>query len=143
MTVLKEQWVIYALMSAVFAALTSVFAKVGIDGINSNLATAIRTCIVLILSWTIVIGTKELNGIRAITAKGWLFLILSGLATGASWICYYKALQMGTVSKVAPIDKFSVVLTIIFAFIILGEKPDLKTIVGGLFISVGTFILVL
>lgn len=143
MAMFKEQWVIYAVLSAVFAALTSIFAKIGINGVDSNLATAIRTCVVLILAWAIVFMTGKENGIGEISIKGWVFLILSGLATGASWLFYYKALQLGPASKVAPIDKFSVVITIILAFIILGERPDVKTLIGGAFIAAGTLILVL
>lgn len=143
MSLFKEQWIIYALLSAVFAALTSVLAKVGINGVDSNLATAIRTCVVIVLAWCIVFFTGKAEGIGSITVKGWVFLILSGFATGLSWMFYYKALQLGSASKVAPIDKFSVVLTIIMAFVFLGEKPDIKTIVGGALIAAGTLILTL
>lgn len=143
MSIFKEQWLIYAVLSAVFAALTSIFAKIGISGIDSNLATAIRTCVVLILAWAIVLYTGKYSGISSVTFKGWVFLILSGAATGASWLFYYKALQMGPASKVAPIDKFSVVLTVIMAFVILGEKPDVKTVAGCALIAAGTLLLAL
>ena len=129
----KNMWVVYALLSAVFAALTSILAKVGIEGVNSNLATAIRTAVVLVMAW----------GMVFITGKSWAFLVLSGLATGASWLCYYKALEMGEVSKVAPIDKLSIVFTLIFAFIFLRETASAKSIIGGLLISIGTLVMVL
>lgn len=141
MSIFKEQWILYAVLSAVFAALTSIFAKIGISGIDSNLATAIRTCVVLVLAWAIVIYTGKADGIASISGKGWIFLVLSGAATGASWLFYYKALQMGPASKVAPIDKFSVVITVIMAFIFLGEKPDIKTIAGAALIAAGTLVL--
>lgn len=143
MSIFKEQWLIYAVLSAVFAALTSIFAKIGISGIDSNLATAIRTCVVLVLAWVIVLYTGKAGGIGAISGKGWIFLVLSGAATGMSWLFYYKALQMGPASKVAPIDKFSVVLTVIMAFVFLGEKPDVKTIAGAALIAAGTLLLAL
>lgn len=143
MSIFKEQWLIYAALSAVFAALTSIFAKIGISGIDSNLATAIRTCVVLALAWAIVLYTGKAGGIGSITCKGWIFLILSGAATGMSWLFYYKALQMGPASKVAPIDKFSVVLTVIMAFVFFGEKPDVKTIAGAALIAAGTLVLAL
>lgn len=136
-------WIVFAIGSAVFAALTSVLAKVGIESMNSNLATAIRTAVVLILAWGIVFCTGAYTGVKDISQRSFLFLILSGLATGLSWICYYKAIQMGPVSKVAPIDKFSVVLTILLAFLFLHEKIDVKTIVGGVLITAGTFVLIL
>lgn len=143
MNIFKEQWVLYAFLSAVFAALTSILAKVGISGINSDLATAVRTGVVLVLAWAIVIIRGDISGINDIGIRSWIFLILSGLATGISWLFYYKAIQIGPVSKVAPIDKLSVVLTIILAFMILGEKPDIKTVVGGAFIAVGTLVIAL
>lgn len=136
-------WVLYALLSAVFAALVSILAKLGLKGINSNLATAIRTFVVLLLAWGIVFFTGKHKEIVSLTSKNWQFLILSGLATGASWLFYYKALQMGEVSKVAPIDKLSVVFTIIMAFLFLGEQADAKSLIGGLLIAAGTLVLVL
>ena len=136
-------WFILALGSAVFAALTSILAKVGIDGVNSNLATAIRTVVVLVMAWGMVFLTDAQGGLAAISRKSWLFLILSGLATGASWLCYYKALQMGEASKVVPIDKLSVVITLILAFAFLHEKMTVKSIVGGILITAGTLIMVL
>jgi transporter family protein len=139
----NTMWILYAIGSAVFAALTSILAKIGIENINSNLATAIRTVVVLILAWGIVFFTGAHTGIGNISQRSFLFLILSGLATGLSWLCYYKAIQRGPVSKVAPIDKFSVVLTIALAFIFLHEKIDVKAMVGGLLITAGTFVLIL
>jgi len=136
-------WFIFALLSAVFAALTSILAKIGIEGINSNLATAIRTAVVLIMSWLIVFISGNQGQIPAISKKSWIFLILSGIATGLSWLCYYKALQIGEASKVVPVDKFSVVITMLLAFIILKEAPNAKTIIGGIFITIGTFIMIL
>jgi transporter family protein len=135
-------WIIYALLSAFFAALTSILAKIGIANINSNLATAIRTIVVLILSWSVVFVTGKQNDIVNIGHKNLLFLILSGIATGLSWLCYYKALQIGDASKVIPIDKFSLVIGMVLAFIILKETISLKIIFGGIFITVGTFILI-
>ena len=129
-------WFIFALLSAVFAALTSILAKVGINGVNSNLATAIRTVVVVIMAWA-------QNGLFGISRKSWLFLILSGLATGASWLCYYKALQIGEASKVVPIDKLSVVITLILAFIFLHETFTTKSLIGCILIGVGTLIMVL
>ena len=126
-----------------FAALTSILAKVGIDGVNSNLATAIRTVVVLIMAWGIVFLTGGQSGISAISKKSWLFLILSGLATGASWLCYYKAIQLGSVSKVVPIDKLSVVITLILAFVFLHEEFTVKSAVGAVLITAGTLIMVL
>lgn len=134
-------WVAYAVLAAVFAALTSILAKVGIDGVNSHLATAIRTAVVLVLSWGIVLGLGEQKGLRSLSGRNWGFLILSGIATGLSWICYYRALQMGDVSKVAPIDKLSVVLTMILAFLFLGEQFTLKTALGGGLITAGVLVL--
>lgn len=136
-------WVIYALLSALFAALTSILAKIGIENINSNLATAIRTVVVLIMAWGIVLINGSISQISNITQKSWIFLILSGIATGLSWLFYYKALQIGEASKVVPIDKFSVVITMILAFAILKEAASVKTIVGGIFITIGTFIMIL
>lgn len=136
-------WFIFALLSAVFAALTSIFAKIGIEGINSNLATAIRTVVVLFMAWGMVFVTGTQNQIGNIGQKSWIFLILSGMATGFSWLFYYKALQIGEASKVVPVDKFSVVITMIMAFVILKEAVTLKTVLGGVFITIGTFIMIL
>ena len=136
-------WAIFAILSAIFAALTSILAKVGIEGVNSNLATAVRTIVVVLMAWFMVFVTGNQNGIVDISKKSWLFLILSGLATGASWLCYYKALQLGEVSKVVPIDKLSIVITIILAFIFLGEQITLKTLIGCCLIVAGTFIMIL
>ena len=136
-------WLILALLSSIFAALTSILAKVGIVGVNSNLATAIRTSVVLLMSWGIVFLTHAQSGISSINQKSWLFLILSGLATGASWLCYYKALQVGDVSKVVPIDKLSVVFTLILAFVFLHEKFTVKSAIGTAFLAIGTLIMVL
>lgn len=136
-------WILYAVLSAVFAALTAILAKVGIGGVNSNLATAVRTVVVLAMAWGIVLLTGAQSGLRDLTQKNWLFLVLSGLATGASWLFYYKAIQEGDVSKVVPIDKFSVVLTMLLAFIFLHEKVDAKTIAGGILITAGTLVLIL
>ena len=136
-------WVVYALLSALFAALTSILAKIGIAGINSNLATAIRTVVVLAMSWGMVFLTGAQQGIREIAPRSWLFLILSGLATGLSWLCYYRALQMGDASRVVPIDKLSVVITMVLAFVILREPLTIKSVCGGLLITLGTFVLIL
>lgn len=136
-------WFVFALLSAVFAALTSVLAKVGIEGVNSNLATALRTCVVLAMAWLMVFITHAQSGIGSIGRKSWVFLILSGLATGASWLCYYKAIQMGSVSKVAPIDKLSVVITIILAVIFLHEDFTVKSAIGAVLITAGTVLMVL
>ena len=136
-------WFVFALLSSVFAALTSILAKVGIDGVNSNLATAIRTAVVLVMSWGMVFLTHTQSGISAIGKKSWLFLILSGLATGASCLCYYKALQMGNASKVVPIDKLSVVITLILAFVFLHEEFTMKSIIGCVLIGLGTLLMVL
>lgn len=136
-------WIVYALLSSVFAALTSILAKVGINGVHSNLATAIRTAVVLIMAWGMVFITGTQSGIKDIGQKSWLFLILSGIATGASWLCYYKALEMGEVSKVAPIDKLSIVFTLILAFVFLHETASAKSIIGGILIAAGTLIMVL
>ncbi len=136
-------WMVFALLSAVFAALTSILAKVGIEGVNSNLATALRTFVVLAMAWGMVFITGAQDGITEISRKSWLFLILSGLATGASWLCYYKALQMGEVSKVVPIDKLSVVITLILAFVFLHEQFTAKAAMGAALITVGTLVMVL
>lgn len=136
-------WIVYALLSSVFAALTSILAKVGIDGVNSNLATAIRTAVVLLMAWGMVFITGTQSGIAEIGKKSWLFLVLSGLATGASWLCYYKAMGMAPVSKVAPIDKLSIVFTLIFAFVFLHETASAKSIIGGILIAAGTLVMVL
>lgn len=136
-------WFIFALLSAVFAALTSIFAKIGIEGISSNLATAIRTVVVLFMAWGMVFVTGTQNQIGNIGQKSWIFLVLSGMATGFSWLFYYKALQIGEASKVVPVDKFSVVITMIMAFVILKEAVTLKTVLGGIFITIGTFIMIL
>lgn len=135
-------WAIFALLSAVFAALTSIFAKIGIENVNSNLATAIRTVVVLVMTWGIVLMTGKLNQLPDISSKSWIFLILSGLATGLSWLCYFYALQIGEASKVVPVDKFSVVITMVMAFFILGETVTVKTIVGGILITLGTLVLI-
>ena len=136
-------WFILALLSAVFAALTSILAKIGIDGVNSNLATAIRTMVVVAMSWGMVFLTNTQNGIFDISKKSWLFLILSGLATGASWLCYYKALQIGEASKVVPIDKLSVVITLVLAFVFLHEQFTWKSLVGCILIGAGTLLMVI
>ena len=136
-------WFILALASSIFAALTSILAKIGIDGVNSNLATAIRTFVVLIMSWVMVFVTNSQNGIGEISRRSWIFLILSGLATGASWLCYYKALQMGEATKVVPIDKLSVVFTMLLAAVILHEKFTPKSIIGCVLIGAGTLLMVL
>ena len=136
-------WFLLALLSAVFAALTSILAKVGIDGVNSNLATAIRTGVVLLMAWGMVFLTGAQGGIALISRKSWIFLILSGLATGASWLCYYRALQLGDASKVVPIDKLSVVITLILAFVFLHEQFTAKSAIGAVLITAGTLIMVL
>ena len=136
-------WFILALLSSIFAALTSILAKIGIEGVNSNLATAIRTSVVLLLSWGMVFLTNAQNGVTSISQRSWIFLILSGIATGASWLCYYKALQIGDVSKVVPIDKLSVVITLILAFIFLHEKFTVKAAIGSILLTAGTLVMVL
>ena len=136
-------WAVYALCSAFFAALTSILAKVGIEGVNSNLATAVRTAVVLVVAWLVVFATGTVDGVWNIGRKSWLFLVLSGLATGASWLFYFKALQIGEASKVIPVDKFSVVLGILMAFIFLHEAVTAKTLIGGALIAIGTFVLIL
>ena len=136
-------WFILALASSIFAAATSILAKVGISNVNSNLATAIRTTVVLVMSWGMVFLTGSQQGIVQIDKRSWLFLVLSGLATGASWLCYYKALQIGDVAKVVPIDKLSIVITVILAAILLHEQMTLRTVLGCVLISAGTFLMVL
>ena len=135
-------WFIFAMLSAIFAALTSILAKVGIDGVNSNLATAIRTVVVVLMAWAMVFLTNQQQGITTIAPKSWLFLILSGLATGASWLCYYCALQIGEASKVVPVDKLSVVITLVLAFVFLQEKFTIKSLIGCVLIGLGTLIMV-
>ena len=136
-------WFILALSSSVFAALTSILAKIGIEGVSSNLATAIRTCVVLVMSWGMVLLSNDQSGIGEISGRSWLFLILSGLATGASWLCYYKALQIGDASKVVPIDKLSVVITMVLAAFILHESFTVKSVLGCILIGAGTLLMVL
>lgn len=136
-------WFLFALLSAIFAALTSILAKIGIAGVNSNLATAIRTVVVVVMAWGMVFLTNAQSGIFTIDKKSWIFLILSGLATGASWLCYYRALQIGEASKVVPIDKLSVVITLVLAFVFLHEKFTAKSLIGCVFIGLGTLIMVL
>ena len=136
-------WFVFALLSAVFAALTSILAKVGIEGVNSNLATAIRTVVVLVMAWGMVFVTNTQGGLTDISKKSWLLLILSGLATGASWLCYYRALQIGEASKVVPIDKLSVVITLVLAFVFLHERFTPKSLIGCLLIGAGTLLMVL
>lgn len=138
-----DMWFIFALLSAVFAALTSILAKVGIEGVNSGLATAIRTVVVVFMAWGMVFLTNAQSGLFSIGKKSWLFLILSGLATGASWLCYYKALQIGEASKVVPVDKLSVVITIVLAFVFLHEQFTVKSAVGCVLIGAGTLVMVL
>lgn len=136
-------WALFAVLSAVFAALTSILAKIGIEGVNSNLATAVRTVVVLVMAWGMVFLTNTQNGITSISRKSWVFLILSGLATGASWLCYYRALQLGEASKVVPIDKLSVVITLVLAFVFLHESFTGKSLIGAALITAGTLIMVL
>ena len=136
-------WFVLALLSAIFAALTSILAKVGIDGVNSNLATAIRTVVVVVMAWGMVFLTNAQGGIMDVGKRSWLFLILSGLATGASWLCYYKALQFGEASKVVPVDKLSVVITLVLAFLFLHEKFTPKSLLGCILIGIGTLVMVL
>ena len=136
-------WFLFAILSAVFAALTSILAKIGIEGVNSNLATAIRTVVVVIMSWGMVFLTNAQGGIAEISRKSWIFLILSGLATGASWLCYYRALQTGEASKVVPVDKLSVVITLLLAFVFLHEEFTVKSVIGCVLIGVGTLLMVL
>ena len=136
-------WFIFAILSAIFAALTSILAKIGIEGVNSNLATAVRAIVVVLMAWLMVFVTGSQNGLMDISKKSWIFLILSGLATGASWLCYYKALQIGEASKVVPIDKLSIVITVALAFLFLGEQITLKTLIGCSLIVAGTFVMIL
>lgn len=136
-------WFVLALLSAIFAALTSILAKVGIEGVNSNLATAIRTVVVVVMAWGMVFLTNAQNGIAEISKRSWLFLVLSGLATGVSWLCYYKALQLGDASKVVPIDKLSVVITLILAFVFLHEQFTTKSLIGCILIGIGTMVMVI
>ena len=136
-------WFVLALLSAIFAALTSILAKVGIEGVNSNLATAIRTVVVVVMAWGMVFLTNAQNGIAEISKRSWLFLVLSGLATGVSWLCYYKALQLGDASKVVPIDKLSVVITLILAFVFLHEQFTTKSLLVCILIGIGTMVKVL
>ena len=136
-------WFVFALLSAVFAALTSILAKVGIEGVSSNLATAIRTVVVVVMAWGMVFLTNTQGGIADISKRSWLFLILSGLATGTSWLCYYKALQIGDASKVVPIDKLSVVITLVLAFVFLHEQFTAKSLIGCILIGLGTLVMVL
>lgn len=136
-------WLVLALASAVFAALTSILAKVGISGVNSNLATAIRTMVVVVMAWGMVFLTNAQSGLSQISRRSWLFLILSGLATGASWLCYYRALQLGQASKVVPVDKLSVVITLVLAFVFLREQPGIRSVIGCVLIGAGTLLMVL
>ena len=136
-------WFVLALLSAIFAALTSILAKIGIEGVNSNLATAIRTVVVVAMAWGMVFLTHAQNGLTGISGRSWLFLILSGLATGASWLCYYKALQIGEASQVVPVDKLSVVITVLLAFVFLHEAVTMKSLIGCLLIGIGTLVMVL
>lgn len=136
-------WFVFALLSSIFAALTSILAKIGIDGVNSNLATAIRTVVVVVMSWGIVFITHAQDGLTSISKKSWIFLIISGIATGASWLCYYKALQMGDASKVVPVDKLSVVITLVLAFVFLHEEFNVKSLAGCILITIGTLLMVL
>ena len=136
-------WFVLALLSAIFAALTSILAKVGIEGVNSNLATAIRTVVVVVMAWGMVFLTNAQNGIAEISKRSWFFLILSGLATGASWLCYYRALQLGDASQVVPIDKLSVVITLVLAFVFLHEQFTTKSLIGCILIGIGTMVMVL
>lgn len=135
-------WFLFAILSALFAALTSILAKIGIDGVNSNLATAIRTMVVVVMAWGMVFLTHAQSGISSISKKSWLFLILSGLATGASWLCYYRALQIGEASKVVPVDKLSVVITLVLSFVFLHEEFTVKSLIGCILIGAGTLFLV-
>lgn len=136
-------WLLFAILSAVFAALTSILAKIGIDGVNSNLATAIRTMVVVVMAWVMVFITNSQSGLGEINRKSWIFLILSGLATGISWLCYYKALQIGDASKVVPVDKLSVVITLVLAFVFLHEQFTVKSVIGCVLIGAGTLLMVL
>lgn len=135
-------WFVFAVLSAIFAAITSILAKIGIEGVNSNLATAIRTVVVVLMAWGIVAITNARSGIAEISKRSWIFLTLSGLATGASWLCYFKALQLGDVSKVVPLDKFSIVITLVMAAVFLHEQFTVKTIIGSVLITLGTFVMI-
>lgn len=135
-------WIVFALLSAVFAAMTSIFAKIGIDGVNSNLATAVRTIVVVVMSWLIVFITNNQSGLAQISKKSWVFLILSGLATGASWLCYYRALQLGKATEVAAVDKLSIIFTLILAFIFLHDTFTVKSLIGCALIATGTILMV-
>ena len=137
-----QMWIVFALLSAVFAALTSIFAKIGIDGVNSNLATAVRTVVVVVMSWLIVFITNNQSGLAQISKKSWVFLILSGIATGASWLCYYRALQLGKATEVAAVDKLSIVFTLILAFIFLQDTFTVKSLIGCALIATGTILMV-
>ena len=136
-------WFVFALLSAVFAALTSILAKIGIEGVNSNLATAIRTIVIVFMSWGMVFLTNAQTGLGDISRKSWLFIVLSGLATGASWLCYYRALQIGEASKVVPVDKLSVVITLVLAFVFLHEQFTIKSLIGCILIGIGTLVMVI
>ncbi|MCL2421004.1 MAG: EamA family transporter [Defluviitaleaceae bacterium] len=136
-------WIVYALLAAVFAGATSILAKIGLEGVNANLGTAIRTVVVLVMAWGIVFMTGVQRGIPDIAPRSWVFLVLSGLATGASWLFFFRALQIGEASRVVPVDKISVVITMVLAFVFLGETVDVKTIIGGILITAGTLVLVL
>ena len=136
-------WFLFAILSAVFAALTSILAKIGIEGVNSNLATALRTIVVLLMAWGMVFVTHTQGGISAISRKSWLFLILSGLATGASWLCYYRALQVGDTARVVAVDKLSVVITLVLAYLFLHESFTVKSVAGAALITAGTLLMVL
>ena len=137
-----QMWIVFALLSAVFAALTSIFAKIGIDGVNSNLATAVRTVVVVVMSWLIVFITNNQSGLAQISKKSWVFLILSGLATGASWLCYYRALQLGKATEVAAVDKLSIIFTLVLAFIFLHDTFTVKSLIGCALIATGTILMV-
>lgn len=136
-------WFVFAVLSAIFAAITSILAKIGIEGVNSNLATAIRTVVVVLMAWGIVALTNPQSGIAEISKRSWIFLTLSGLATGASWLCYFKALQLGDASKVVSVDKFSIVITLVMAAVFLHEQFTVKTIIGSVLITLGTFVMIL
>lgn len=136
-------WFVFAVLSAIFAAITSILAKIGIEGVNSNLATAIRTVVVVLMAWGIVALTNAQSGIAEISKRSWIFLNLSGLATGASWLCYFKALQLGDASKVVSVDKFSIVITLVMAAVFLHEQFTVKTIIGSVLITLGTFVMIL
>lgn len=136
-------WFLFALLSSVFAAATSILAKVGIDGVDAHLATAIRTLVVVVMSWGMVLLTNVQSGIAEISRRSWIFLVLSGVATGASWLCYYKALQMGDVSKVVPVDKLSIVITLVLAYVFLHEQFTVKSLIGATLIAAGTFVMIL